>query len=160
MIIGEKTSSDQRQRIRTVFLRRRDSYRLGEVAWLTGFCREKLRREVRAGLSDGSMIDGVWVFTWRQLVGVALRQWSLAEIHDALGEDAAIGLPPLLALRSVTVRLPEYVVRALETIAEDDGITLDACLYGELIDFASTVSTRLADRIPGYRRAYLFPGQE
>src|ERR1041384_3317121 len=111
MIIGEKTSSDQRQRIRTVFLRRRDSYRLGEVAWLTGFCREKLRREVRAGLSDGSMIDGVWVFTWRQLVGVALRQWSLAEIHDALGEDAAIGLPPLLALRSVTVRLPEYVVR-------------------------------------------------
>ena len=67
-------------------------------------------------------------------------------------------LPPLLTLRAVTVRLPEYVLRALETIASDDGKSLDDCLYGELLDFAGTVATRIAGRIPGYRRAYLFPG--
>src|SRR5688572_252085 len=87
-----------------------------------------------------------------------MERWSLAEIHEALGDDAVAILPPLLTLRVVTVRLPEYVLRALETIASDAGKSLDDCLYGELTDFAGSVSTRVADRIPGYRRAYLFPG--
>jgi len=29
-----------------------------------------------------------------------------------------------------------------------------------LIDFAGTVATRMEREIPGFRRAYLFPGQE
>ncbi len=32
-------------------------------------------------------------------------------------------------------------------------------LNGELIDFAGTHLTWLQEAIPGYRRAYLFPGQ-
>jgi hypothetical protein len=100
----------------------------------------------------------VWRFLWRQAVYVALERFTLAEIQDALGDAAASVLPPLLALRAVTFRLPEYVVRALETIAADDGTTVDHALYGELIDFAGTHLTRLDGSIPGYRRAYLFPG--
>jgi hypothetical protein len=89
-----------------------------------------------------------------------MARWTLAEIHEALGDDAADALPPLLTLRAVTVQLPEYVLRALETIATDDGATLDDSLYAELIDFAGAVSSRIGHRIDGYRRAYLFPGLE
>jgi hypothetical protein len=60
----------------------------------------------------------------------------------------------------VTVRLPEYVVRALEAVAGNDGTTIDHALYGELIDFAGTRTDQMETRIPGYRRAYLFPGRE
>ncbi len=89
-----------------------------------------------------------------------MQRWTLAEIEDALGSDAATVLPPLLALRAVTVSLPEYIIRALETIAAEEGTTIDAALGFELIDFAGAHLTRLQDVIPGYRRAYLFPGQE
>jgi hypothetical protein len=135
-------------------------YSLSEVARLTDTCPRKLRREVRAGLRDASKENGSWRFTWRHLAYIAMERWSLAEIHAALGDDAEAILPPPLTLRLVTVRLPEYVLRALETIASDEGKSLDDCLYGELTDFAGSVSTRVADRIPGYRRAYLFPGLE
>jgi hypothetical protein len=98
------------------------------------------------------------VFLWRQAVYIALERWTLAEIEDALGDAAATVLPPLLALRTVTVRLPEFIVRALEAVAAEDCTTLDAALHGELIDFAGTHLTHLQERIPGYRQAYLFPG--
>ncbi|HXA18970.1 MAG TPA: hypothetical protein VN380_18400 [Thermoanaerobaculia bacterium] len=80
------------------------------------------------------------------------------EIQDALGDAAADVLPPLLALRAVTVRLPEYITRAFEVIAAKDGTTLDAALGFELIEFAGSNLTRLQGSIPGYRQAYLFPG--
>jgi hypothetical protein len=64
-----------------------------------------------------------WRWTWRQLAYAAFRRWSLAEIH------AANVLPPLLALRTVSVRLPEYIIRAMETTAADVGATLDAWLH-------------------------------
>jgi hypothetical protein len=105
-------------------------------------------------------VRGAWCFTWRQAVRFVMEAWTLAEIHEALGYDAGAVLPPLLALRSVTVRLPEYLVRALETIAAENGTALDEALHGELIDFAGVVIGRMEKKIPGYRDAYLFPGQE
>jgi hypothetical protein len=149
----------KREAIRTVFLHRADSYGLPEVARLTGIPSDRLRREVAADRRDASKVRGRWRFTWRQLAYLAMAGWTLAEIHEALGDDAAVILPPLLTLRAVTVQLPEYVLRALETIATDDGATLDDCLYGELLDFAGSVCTRVGNRIDGYRSAYFFPGQ-
>ena len=67
-------------------------------------------------------------------------------------------LPPLLALRTVSVTLPEFIVRAMETAAENDGTTLDAWLHFEMMDFASTVTERMEPILPGYRRAFLYPG--
>jgi hypothetical protein len=78
-------------------------------------------------------------------------------IHEALGSDAARVLPPLLALRAVTVRLPEYIVLTLESIAAEDRTTLDAALHFELTELAGTHLTRLESAIPGYREAYFFP---
>jgi hypothetical protein len=156
MILG----TTERQRIRAVFLDRAESYGLSDAARLIGVPYEKLRREIRSGDRDGTKVNGRWRLTWRQLVFIALDRWTLAEIHDALGTDGSRILPPLLSLRSVTVRLPEYILRALEVVAADDGKTIDDSLYGELIDFAGTMSPRLARRVPGYQRAYLFPAQE
>lgn len=147
-----------KQRIQTLFLQPADSYSLGEVARLTDTPVRTLRREVAAGLRDAEKVRGQWRFLWRQAVYVAMERWTLAEIEDALGSDAAAVLPPLLALRAVTVRLPEYILRALESVAAKDGTTIDAALGFELIDFAGAHLTRLETTIPGYRQAYLFPG--
>jgi hypothetical protein len=150
---------DKRQRIRTLFLNPADSYTLREVADLTDTPVRKLRREVAAGLRDAEKVRGVWRFLWRQAVYVALERWTLAEIEDALGDDARAVLPPLLALRTVTVRLPEYIVRAFEAVAADEGTTLEAALGYELVEFAGTHLTWLEGSIPGYREAYFFPSQ-
>jgi len=94
----------------------------------------------------------------RFVLGFALTlAIQLAEIQDALGTDAAGVLPPLLALRSVTLRLPEYIVRAFEVIAADGGTTVDAALGLELTEFAGQHLARLEGAIPGYREAYMFP---
>ena len=89
-----------------------------------------------------------------------MRRWTLAEMHDALGSEAATVLPPLLALRTVTVRLPEYLVGALEMAAAEDRTTIDEFLHRELLDFAGTMVDQMEALHPGFRRAYLFPCQE
>src|SRR5437899_539503 len=109
----------QQERIRFVFLHPAESYGLCEVARLTEMPARKLRREVAGGYRDGAKVRGLWRFTWRQTVCFALECWTLAEIHDALGTDAATVLPPLLALRTVMVQLPEFMLRALETVAAE-----------------------------------------
>jgi len=148
---------NQKQRIKTLFLQPVDSYSLSEVATLTATPVRRLRREVATGDRDAAKVRGLWRFTWRQAVCVALQRFTLAEIHDALGDDAGVVLPPLLALRNVTVRLPEYIVRALEVIAAEDRTTLDAALGFELIEFAGAHSGRMESKVPGFRAAYLFP---
>lgn len=145
--------------IRELFLQRKPSYRLSEAGRLLGMTRKQLEREARADHEDAYRTNGRWHFTWRQLAHLAFRRWSLCEIHEALGVDAAAVLPPLLALRNVTVRLPEYLVRAIEHEAASDDTTIDDWLHHELIDFAGTVADRMERAVPGFRRAYLFPGR-
>lgn len=148
------------QHIRELFLQRQPSYRLSEAARLLGLSRGRLEREARADQEDAYRVNGRWHFTWRQVAHIAFRRWSLCEIHEALGVDAAAVLPPLLAMRTISVRLPEYLVRAMEHSAASDDTTLDHWLLHELIDFASTVATSMEREIPGFRRAYFFPGHE
>ncbi len=147
-----------RERIRSFFLQPRDAYYLDDAAQLLGVSRYALIREAESDRPEEYRVGRRWRFTWRQLAFVAFRAWSLAEIQEALGVDAAKVLPPLLALRAVTVRLPEYVVRALETVAADDGKTVDGLLHAELIDFASGAVERMEPILPGHRRAFLYPG--
>ena len=152
-----KRDTDSKQSIQTLFLQPRESYALREVARLTGTPVRALRREVARGGHDATKVRGQWRFAWRQAACIAMQQWTLAEIQDALGSEAANVLPPLLALRVITVRLPEFIVLALESIAAEDRTTFDAALHSELIELAETHLTRLEGTIPGYREAYLFP---
>jgi hypothetical protein len=149
-------ATDSKQSIQTLFLQPAESYALGEVARLTGIPVRALRREVARGGHDATKVRGQWRFAWRQAACVGMQRWTLAEIHDALGSDAARVLPPLLALRAVTVRLPEYIIRTLEAVATDQRTTLDAALHGELIELAGTHLTRLEGGIPGFAEAYFF----
>jgi hypothetical protein len=154
------STADQRTRIQALFLHPAESYCLSEAARLIGISSGVLRREAEEDQRDAYRSNGSWQFTWRQVACIALRRWSLAEVHDALGSEAATVLPPLLALRSLTIRLPEYIVRAMEAMADEDATTLDDWVHHELVDFAGTVVDRMEAILPGFRRAYLFPGQE
>lgn len=147
------------QHIRELFLQRQPSYRLSEAARLLGITRGQLEREARADQEEAYRINSRWRFTWRQVAYRAFRQWTLAEIHEALGPDAGSVLPPLLALQSVTVRLPEFLVRAIELSAAADNTTVDDWLQHELVDFAGTVANRMERVIPGFLQAYFFPGE-
>jgi hypothetical protein len=146
-----------KQSIQTLFLQPCESYDLAEVARLTGIPVRTLRREVARGGHDATKVRGQWRFAWRQAACIAMQRWTLAEIQDALGSEAANVLPPLLALRAVTVRLPEFIVRTLEAVATDQRTTVDAALHYELTELAGTHLTRLEGTIPGYREAYFFP---
>ncbi len=151
---------EQKSRIRSLFLQPAESYRLAEGARLLGVSPGKLKREASFDIREEYRRDGRWCFTWRQIALIAFRWWALEEIVDALGADAATALPPLLSLRSVTIRLPEYIVRALETVAAEDRTTIDAYLSGELLEFAGGVVDRMEAVHPGFRRAYFYPGRE
>jgi hypothetical protein len=155
-----KQTSDQAQRIQELFLHPAAPYRLSRAARLIGISPGVLRRQAEADQREAYRSNGAWHFTWRQVALIAMRRWTLAEIHEALGTEAAQVLPPLLSLRSMTVRLPEYLVKALETAAAEDATTVDDWLHQELVDFAGTVADRMDAIHPGFRRAYLYPGRE
>src|SRR5258708_1290890 len=96
----------QRDRIRTLFLQPSESYNLADGARLLGITPSVLKREAEEDRRDEYRSGGKWRFRWRQLACIALRRWSIAEVQDALGSDAEAVLPPLLTLRTVTLRLP------------------------------------------------------
>jgi hypothetical protein len=72
-----------------LFLHPAESYRLSEAARLIGVSPGVLRREAEADQREAYRSNGSWCFSWRQVACMALRRWTLAEIHDALGDDAS-----------------------------------------------------------------------
>lgn len=151
--------NDRQTHIREVFLCPARCYTLREAGRLLGLSRHALIREAESDRREDYRDGSRWRFTWRQLACVALRTWTLVEIHAALGDDAVTALPPLLTLRTVTVRLPEFMVLALEAVAKEERKTIDAAMWRELFDFAGVMSERMEEVAPGYRAAYLFPSQ-
>lgn len=160
LLVSAGADAEQERRIRTFFLQRAASYGLHEAARIIGISPGVLRREAEHDQREAYRSNDTWCFTWRQVAYVAMRRWTFAEIHEALAEDARAVLPPLFAPQTITVQLPEYLVRAMETAAIEDRTTLDDWLRLELIDFAGTVVDEMDALHPGFRRAYLFPGQE
>jgi hypothetical protein len=152
-------SITRRGQIQKLFLARANSYGFDEAVEIIGLSPAALRREVDDDQRDAYRINGEWRFTWRQVAFIALRRWTLAEIHEALS-DAASPLPPLLSLRALTIRLPQFLVRAIEVAASANHMSVDEWLRLELTDFAGTVVEDMEAACPGFRRAYLFPGLE
>jgi len=146
-------------RIRELFLKRAESYGLREAANIVGISERALRREAEDDQREAYRSNSTWCFTWRQVAFIAMRRWTLAEIHEALGTDAETVLPPLLAMDTVAVHLPAFLVRAMKTAAAQDAIPLDEWLRLELIDYAGTVVDEMEAIHPGFREAYLFPGR-
>ena len=149
----------KRLRVRELFLQGAESYSLSEAAYIVGISERALRREAEDDQREAYRSNDTWHFTWRQVAFIAMRRWTLAEIHDALGIATEMVLPSLLALDTLTVRLPAFLVRAMKTAAEQDAIPLDEWLRLELIDYAGTVVDEMEAIHPGFRQAYLFPGR-
>jgi hypothetical protein len=132
---------------------------LREAARVVGVSTRTLRREAEDDQREAYQENGAWRFTWRQVAFMAMRRWTLAEIHEALGSEAETILPPLLSLDTLSVQLPAFLVLAIETAAAQEATTVDDWLRLELIDYAGTVVKQMERTHPGYRSAYLFPGK-
>jgi predicted HicB family RNase H-like nuclease len=156
---GNGQEAERNQCIRNLFLHGAESYSLRAAAQLIGVSIRTLQREAEEDQREAYRLNGTWCFSWRQVAFIAMRRWTLAEIHEALGDLADTVLPPLLSLQTFTVRLPAHLVRAMEIAAAQDSVTLDEWLRLELVDFAGTVVDEMETIIPGFRRAYLFPGK-
>jgi hypothetical protein len=97
--------------------------------------------------------------TWKELASAAMLRWTVMEIHDALGKEADTTLPRLLRPVEVKgVRLPEYQIRLLETLAQRDGVSVEAYLYTSLLALETAASAEEIERLlPGFREAVTFP---
>lgn len=100
-------------------------YALSEAAQVLGVSCATLIREARSDREEDYREGKRWRFTWRQVALIAFRRYPFSAIVEALGDDAVSAFPQLLILRTVTVRLPAYIIEALEAIASDQDETID-----------------------------------
>jgi hypothetical protein len=96
---------------------------------------------------------------WNELASVAMLRWTVLQIHDALGSKANTVLPTLYRpVELKKVRLPEYQIRLLETLAQNDGVSLEEYIYGVLhgLEVAADPDT-MEKLLPGFKEAIRFP---
>lgn len=99
------------------------------------------------------------LLAWSEIASVAMIRWSVMQIHDALGKDADLVLPRLLRPTELKkVRLPEYQLRLLETLAQNDGVTLEEYIYEALLALEVMGDPDTIERLlPGFKDAMRFP---
>jgi hypothetical protein len=97
--------------------------------------------------------------TWNDLASAALLRWNVMQVHEALGAEANRVLPRLLRpVEMKSLRLPEYLVRLLETLAQDEGVSLDEYVFTMLMDLESYADPDEMERLlPGFKEAIQFP---
>ena len=87
-----------------------------------------------------------------------MLRWTVMQIHDALGEAGSWALPRLLRPVELSVRVPDYQVRLLETLAQDAGKSVEEYVYTVFLGLETTVSADETEKIlPGFRDAIRFP---
>lgn len=144
-------------RIRTIFLERRRRYSLADVSRLAGITERKVIAGIKAGEYVASRRRGEYRFTWSELAHIAMAKWPLPVIHDALGADAALALPPLLLPQELHVRLPAYQVLMLRRLAALARVNVDSYLANYFLDLAGSEVAILDAEIPGFKAAMRFP---
>src|SRR5258708_22938420 len=106
-----------RSRIRHIFLSPRPNFALMTAADLLGLTLKELKREIE----DGAIV-AVWTalgerMTREELLAVAMQKWEQSVIEDALGKDAAAGLPEAIRLVEVRARGPRDQRGGLRALA-------------------------------------------
>lgn len=129
---------------------------VGEVrAWVVenSLHVEKRRKRRQLGGLRQAMIE------WSELASAAMQRWTVVQIHDALGEEANRVLPRLFRpVELKALRLPEYQVRLLETLAQDRGVTVEEYVYEALLDLEVAGNPDELERLlPGFKEAIAFP---
>lgn len=133
------------QRIRAIFIERR-SFRLPELAVLLGTSVARLASGFNSGELVATESGGEIVVPWNEAASIALETWSFAQIFEALAEDAATVLPPLLRPTEFTTVLPLFEVRMLEVFAREQQIDVSVLLERHLLDLASSADQGLLER--------------
>ena len=97
---------------------------------------------------------------WNDLASAALLRWNVMQVHEALGHEANRVLPRLLRpVELKALRLPEYQVRLLETLAQDQGVSVDEYVYEALLHLETAGNPEELEKLlPGFREAMEFPG--
>jgi hypothetical protein len=93
----------------------------------------------------------------KELISFAMDFWPQETVEEALGDDLAKGIPKLLCLADLHVRIPRFEILALERLAERDGKSVNAVLTRELLDIVSAESEYLAEKIPAFTAALRWP---
>lgn len=88
------------------------------------------------------------------MIGVTV--WSCESIEEALGENASVR-PPLARLADRTVRLPQFQLVIIEAAARRQGVAFNESVAGHLTDLVCIEVPTLANRVPGFRDAFLWP---
>ena len=147
-------SDERTARIRTIFTKKR-TYTLEEAASLLGIDEPDLIREVER--SDVASLGDNRHLPWEEVAYLALRSWPLSLIFEALGSCETSLLPDLLRPTTITIKLPDYQVRMLKVLANEEKLDVATFLQLHLLDLASSESSLLANRIPGFVAALRFP---
>jgi hypothetical protein len=156
-----------RDAIREIFLKRRSEYTTHEAAQLlrlglgdmlalieNGTLHAQVKRKPRQlGGPRRALVP------WSELAAAAMLRWTVVQIHDALGSEANAVLPRLFRPAELKrVRLPEYQLRLLETLAQNAGMDLDDYLYGALLSLEVAADPETMEKLlPGFNEAIRFP---
>ena len=156
-----------RAAIREIFLRRQREYTAQEAArllrltlgeflsWKDDGRLDVQRRRKRRQLGGPRHP----LVSWEELASAATVRWTVMQIHDALGSDANGVLPHLLRpIELKSLRLPEYLVRLLESLATNEGVSVEEYLYTSMLqlEVAADPGT-LESLLPGFTEAMRFP---
>jgi len=139
--------------IRHLFLDPKDTYTQAEAAEILGMEPLELMNLMESGELEGVRNCCGMTVSRKELVSFAMDYWPQESIEEALGDDLARGIPKLLRLADLHVRIPRFEILALERLAERDGNSVDTVLARELRDLVSAESDFLATRIPGFTAA-------
>jgi hypothetical protein len=156
-----------REAIREIFLRRRAEYTTREAASLLRLGLGDVLNLIESGTLHAEVkrkrrqLGGPRhaLLSWDEVASAALLRWTIVQIHDALGADANRVLPRLFRPAELKrVRLPEYMVRLLETLAQNAGVSLDDYVYSTLLSLEVAADADTMEKLlPGFSEAIRFP---
>ena len=152
-LAGDHAMTEATAHIRRLFLGPKDTYSDAEAAEILGMELVGLRKRMESGEVEAVRNCCGMTVCRKELISFAMDYWPQDAIEEALGADLAKGIPKLLRLADLHVRIPRFEILALECLAQRDGKSVDALLARELLDVVSAESNFLAAKIPGFTAA-------
>jgi mannose-1-phosphate guanylyltransferase len=146
-----------RSRIRHIFLSPRPTFALMSAASLLGMTLNELKRKIEEGSIVAVSTTLGQRLTREETIAAAMQIWEQLIIEDALGQDAATVLPEAIRLVELRARVPRYQWEMLRYLAQRHGTSVDDVLTRELEDVACAHSDELAEAVPGFDLALVWP---
>jgi hypothetical protein len=145
------------ERIREIFLRPQDRYRLDEVERLLGCSANELLASVAHGDISLEADGDVPRVPWEELAVAAAERWPQEVIEDALGNEVMTVVPELVQLADLKVRVPLYGLVVAGRVAQRDGTTVSNVVARQLLDLAVSESAALESSVPSLDAALRWP---